>query len=76
MFASAVCLGRRTFLLQLTAVVLCDNENEGGCVPEFQPWQSPGLTPESCCLGANGASASHMLCLIGVPCWITLCNEQ
>lgn len=28
------------------------------------------------CSGANGASPFHMASLIGVPCWMGLCNEQ
>lgn len=39
MFASAVGLGRRIFLLQLYVLVLGDNEDEGGCTREFLPLQ-------------------------------------
>lgn len=39
MFVSAVGLGRRILLLQLCVLVLWDNEDEGGCTPEFLPLQ-------------------------------------
>lgn len=75
MFASVVGLGRRIFLVQLDAVVLWDNEDEGGCAPEFL--RSRGAVPHPCCCsGANGASAFHVASSIGVPCWMGLCNEQ
>lgn len=39
MFASAVGLGRRIFLLQLYVLVLGNNEDEGACTREFLPLQ-------------------------------------